>query len=259
MFARLALIACGLCVLPPAIATEPAPTARSICQQSLPLIRQTWRHHLYEAPPAVAAVMVEAVDGELPQVRQGLAALPVAEQAHWRQVAMMTAASTYQPAVVEGLLDDGAAVNDPVRLPPLEAAFFHESIDAMDEDARAGAPASVNAVQSVGMADNRGSLVGPALTLAVECGDAATLDVLLRHHVDVMARRAPDVADALTAAVINGDAAIAKRLLDHGADVCAEDRHFKPGITLAAIGRRDHLPDALVRRLTCHAPIAADH
>lgn len=260
MLARLALIACALCALQPAIAAEPTSASSvNICRQALPTIRGLWQHDLYDAPPTVAAVMVDAIDGKLPQVRQGLAALPAAEQAHWRQVAMLTAANAYQPVVVDGLLDDGAAVNEPARLPPFKPAFYRQTLDAMESDPRlGGGPATGKALESSGLVDNRSNLVGPALPLAVVCGDTATLDVLLHHHANVMARAAPNVADALTTAVIDGDAPIVSRLLDHGADACADDRRIrKPSTTLASIGQHNHLPDALVQRLTCHASTTA--
>ncbi|HEX8778505.1 MAG TPA: hypothetical protein VF738_10330, partial [Rhodanobacter sp.] len=95
MLARFALIASALCVLHPVIAAETAPAAGNLCHQALPTIREAWLVDAYDAPPAVAAVMVDAIDGRLPQVRQGLSALPVAEQIHWRQVAMLTAANAY--------------------------------------------------------------------------------------------------------------------------------------------------------------------
>ncbi|MEW9572008.1 hypothetical protein ABQJ54_09595 [Rhodanobacter sp. Si-c] len=255
MLARPALIVCALCVLQAAIAAEPAPVG-NICRQSLPTIRALWRHDLYDAPPAVAAVMVEAIDGKLPQVRQGLAPLPEAEQVHWRQVAMLTAANAYQPAVVDGLLDDGAAVNEPARLPAFRSSFERQTGNAMAQDPRFG-PRAVEGLKAAGVMRNDGNLVGPALPLAAMCNDAATLDVLLRHHADVMVRAGPNVGDALTTAVVGGHAGIVRHLLDHGADACADDRRIrKPGATLASIGRHQHLPEALLQRLTCHA--AAD-
>lgn len=252
MLARLALIACALCVLHPVIAAESTPASNANrCRQTLPTIRGLWQHDLYDAPPAVTAVMLDAIDGKLPQVRQGLAALPATEQAHWRQVAMLTAANAFQPTVVDGLLDDGAAVDEPARLPPLKGDFYRQTVNAMAHDPRFG-PNAAQGFQSAGVMNNHGNQVGPALPMAAACGDAATLDVLLRHHANVMARAAPNVADALTTAVVNGDAPIVSRLLDHGADVCADDHRIrKPGTTLASIGQRNHLPDALVQRLAC--------
>lgn len=257
MLARLALLAVALTLLQPALAAEPLPARDNLCRQALPTIRELWQRDLYDAPPGVAVVMVDAIDGKLPQVRQGLAALPAAEQAHWRQVAMLTAANAYQPAVVDGLLDDGAAMDEPVRLPPLKSGFYQRTVNDMAHDPRLG-PNAVRAFQSAGAMNNRGNLVGPALPLVVACGDTATLDVLLHHHANVTARAAPDVADALTTAVIDGDAPIVSRLLDHGADVCAHDRRMRnPGYSLADIGRRQHLPDGLLRRLSCRETAAA--
>ena len=257
MLARLALIACALCALQPAIAAEPAPAA-NLCRQMLPTIRGLWLQQAYDAPPAVAAVMVDAIDGKLPQVRRGLAALPAAEQAHWRQIAMITAANAYQPAVVDGLLDDGAAVDGMVRLPPLKSGFARQLENDMARDPRVG-PRAVQGLKATGIMRNDGNLVGPALMSATSCGDTATLDVLLRHHANVMARQKPDMpSGALLVAIINGNAPIAGRLLDHGADVCAEDRLIrKSGATMANIGRRNHLPAALVQRLTCNATTIA--
>ena len=255
MLARLALIACAFCVLQPAIAAEPAPASGNLCRQTLPTIRGLWQHGLYDASPAVAAVMVDAIDGKLPRVRAGLAALPVSEQARWRQLAMLTAANAYQPTVVDGLLDDGAAVDGKALLPPFKPAFHDQMLDAMEHDPRFGGPGAVKALQSAGVLDsNHDQLLGPALLLVAQCGDVATLDVLLRHHANLMVRAAPNVTDALTAAVVSGNSAIVSQLLDHGAEVCADTRRIrKPGVTLASIGQRQHLPDALVQRLTCHA------
>jgi len=257
MLARLALLVCVLCVLQPALAAEPASASSNICRQTLPTIRELWQRDLYDAPPAVAAVMVDAIDGKLPQVRQGLAVLPPTEQARWRQLAMLTAAWNYQPAVVDGLLNDGAAVDGRTWLPPLKPASFGQTLDAMGRDPRFGGPVTVKALQSAGVVNNDGQHLGPALLAATVCDDVATLDVLLDHHANVMARETPNVGDALTTAVVDGHAGIVQHLLDHGADVCADDRLIhKPGATLASIGRHQHLSDVLVRRLTCHAPAA---
>lgn len=46
----------------------------------------------------------------------------------------------------------------------------------MDRYPRFG-PGAAKALQSSGLADNRGNLVGPVLSLAVVCDDMATLDV----------------------------------------------------------------------------------
>lgn len=128
----------------------------------------------------------------------------------------------------------------------------------MDKDPRFEGRATVKSLQSASIVGNQGQQLGPALLAASGCNDVATLDVLLRHHADVMIH-APHSADALTVAVVKGEAGIAQRLLDHGANACSDDDRIgkrKPGTTLASIGRREHLPDALVKRLRCRAPAA---
>lgn len=254
MLARLALIACAFCIAQTAIAAEPAPTSDNLCRQQLPTIHEAWLHGAYDALPAASAAVVAAIDGKLPQLRHSLASLPTAEQPRWRQVAMLTAASAYQPAVVDGLLDDGATVDDQALLPPFKQAFAKQLSDTASHDPLFGGPNTIKALQAQDLVANRANAYGPALLVAAHCDDTATLDVLLRHHADVMARAAPNAADALTVAVVDGYAGIVQHLLDHGANVCADDQHIrKPGVTLASIGHRSRLPNALMQRLTCHA------
>jgi len=262
MLTRLALIVCALCVLQAAVAADTAPSNAPIntCRESQPSIHELWRHDLYDTQPAVAAVMDDAIDGKLLQVRQGLATLPPDEQAHWRQVAMVTAANTYQPTVVDGLLDDGAAADDPARLPLFKNSFEHQVENTMAQNPLMGRNA-VKGFKAAGVMRNDGSDVGPALIAAANCDDLATLDVLLRHHANVAVRSTPPLEPdiprasyALLIAVVQDYADITQHLLDHDADVCASNRLIrKPGATLASIGERNHFPDALIRRLTCPA------
>lgn len=151
-------------------------------------------------------------------------------------------------------------------MPPFKSAFFGQELDGMKHDSRIGA-AGVNTLISSGALSNKGRFDMLALAGAVYCGDVATLDALLRHHVNVAQRAAPNVADALTEATIDGDAPVVQRLLDHGADPCAFDRraaefHRKHPArathTLAQIGSHATLPAALIARLSCPA-IAAAH
>ncbi len=205
--------------------------------------------------------MVDVIDGKLPQVRQQLQQMKPADARLWRQSAMVAAAWSGQHAVVEGLLDDGAQVDGAGWVPAYKSAFFDQEVDGMKHDAPIG-EAGVKTLKETGTLSNQGSSNTIALAGAVYCGDVATLDVLLRHHVNLAQREASNVVDALTEATGEGNAAIVQRLLDHGADPCAEDRHFaeldrqqtgRPKRTLAQIGSRAKLPAALVARLTCPA------
>ncbi len=263
MLSRIALPACALLLTVPAFARDNVPSARELCHQAIPTVRDLWRRDLYDAPPAVAALMVDVIDGKLPQARQQLAALKPADVAHWRQTAMLTAVYAGQAAIVDALLDDGAAVDDMGWLPPFKPSFYRQTVDSLKQDLRFGGPSTVNGLAAGGPLHNQGQHYGPALPIATECGDVATVDVLLRHHAHVMAREAPNIADALDMATVNGDAAIVQRLLDHGANACAHDRlgrermlkanrKFTP---LAEVGRRAGLPADLTTRLIC--PVVA--
>ena len=261
MLSRIALLAWALLLIAPAFARDNAPSARELCHQAIPTVRDLWRRDLYDTSPAVDALMVDAIDGQLPQARRQLAQLKPAEVAHWRQLAMLTAASTGQAAVVDALLDDGAEVDGMGWIPPFKPSFYGQTVDSMKHDPRFGGPARVDGLAATGLLDNHGRRYGPALVIATQCGDLATVDVLLRHHADVMARQAPNIADALDTAVMEGNAAIVQRLLDHGASACMHDRlaqrralkDKRRFIPLAEIGRRAGLPDELAARLRCPA------
>lgn len=226
------------------------------------MVRDMWQQGVFEAPSAVSALMLDAMDGKVAAVRRQLAELKPGDAVRWRQLAMLTAAHQGQSAMVEALLDDGASVDGVEQLPPFKATFYQATKADMANDPRVGGPATIKKLETAGVLSNRAHAYGPALIVAVGCDDLATLDVLLRHHAKVAQREAPNVADALTVATIGGDAAVVQRLLNHGADSCAFDRHAvefhreqptRPMHRLAQIGRRTKLPAALIARLTCPA------
>lgn len=259
MLRRIVLFIALLAVAPPTLAsTGSAARGDGLCSASLPTIRRLWQEGRYDAPPTVNALMIDVIDGHLSPTRGALTALPPAERVRWRQVALLTAVEAGRPAIVDALLDDGAAVDDTARLPPLRQAFYRRLLDDMAHDPHPGGLAAGTTLQAAGIADNRGSDFGPALTVAANCGDPAMVDVLLRHHANAMPQTRPHVADALMIAVVHGNASIVAQLLDHGADPCQEDRRIrKPGVTTAGIGRRRGLPASLVERLACRTPGSA--
>lgn len=261
MLSRIALLLFGSALFTQAVAATHTLSSREICVQSIPTVRKMWLKGSYDAPPAVAAMMVDVIDGKLPRVRQQLQQMKPADARLWRQSAMVAAAWSGQPAVVDGLIDVGALVDGRGWVPPFKSAFFDQELDGMKHDSHVGA-AGVNNLMASGALSNKGRSDMLALAGAVYCGDVATLDVLMRHHVNVAQREAPNVVDALTEATVEGNTAVVQRLLDHGADPCADDRHFAelhrkhPGgqtHTLAQIGIRAKLPAPLIARLTCPA------
>jgi hypothetical protein len=265
MLPRIALVVATLCLACPVLAADNALSAGALCRQSTPVIRELWKHGTYDTSPEVAALMVDTIDGKLPQVRRQLATLKVDDAARWRQVAMLTAVWTGQAFVADGLLNDGAAVDGTGWLPPYKPSFYQQTVDAMKRDPRLGGPVAVDQLKAAGVVGNQRTQLGPALSVAVECSDVATVDVLLRHHADVMARQAPNIADALDVAVVNDDAAIVQRLLDHGANACGHDRLGRDRmletkrkfIPLAEVGRRAGLAADLIGQLNCPAAASA--
>ncbi len=260
MRALIVLATCALLLSRAAVAADTAPVP-ALCRQETPLVRKLWLHGLYDAPAAIDALMVDAIDGKLPQVRQQLAQLKPADMVRWRQTAMLTAAYAGRATVVDGLLDDGAAVDGAGWIPPMQDSFYRQALDNMQHDPHFGGPHAVKALSAAGVITNRPQQIGPAIIAAADCGDLATLDVLLRHHANLGWRPTPHSADALVIATVHGDAAIVQRLLDHGADPCIDDRFIqshKPGVSLATIGQHSGLPALLTRQLSCPA-VAAVH
>jgi hypothetical protein len=131
----------------------------------------------------------------------------------------------------------------------------------MGKDPHFGGVKAVKGLQASGLMNNDPRQTGPALLLVMNCHDITTVKVLLRHHANPMITTIPGGADPLTVAVATGWADITEALLDHGADPCIEEsrrRHVAKERgrayprTIAEIGRRAGLSEALVMRLECH-------
>lgn len=237
-------------------------SAHELCRQERALIPKIWQEGLYDTSPQIAAIMVDAADGNTTKVREVLAELAPHEAVRWRQVAMLTAAEEGQAATVDALLDDGAAVNGSAQMPPFKAAAYQGVANAMAKDPHFGGPSAVEGFQASGLMNNEPRQTGPALLLVVGCGDLTTVNVLLGHHADPMITTIPGGADPFTGAIAQGETQIVLALLNHGADPCVEesrrrrtaeerDRPFPR--TVAEMGRRAGLSDVLVSHLECNA------
>ncbi|MDE3073728.1 MAG: hypothetical protein KGJ63_13490 [Pseudomonadota bacterium] len=259
MFSRIAALVLGLVLTSNALGDGRAPSAQELCHQSITVGRELWLTGKFDAPANVATLMVDVIDGKLPQARQQLKAMSPNDAQRWRQSALITAIFAGQSVVVEGLLDDGANVDGQGWIPPFKPVFFSKTMDSMKHDSRFGGPSAVRGMEKGGLVGNSGQLLGPPLGAAGQCGDLATLNVLLRHHANARAPFRPHVADALVEGTMQGNAAIVKTMLDHGADPCAFDRGAilysrntrRPTATLEKIGRHAGLPESLTRRLAC--------
>jgi hypothetical protein len=261
MLSRIAMCLFGLLFAGQAFAVENLPKLSASCQKSISQGREAWFLGAYNAPPDADSLMIDAIDGKLAQLRAQLKRMPPPDATRWRQSAMVTAAYAGQSAVVDALLDDGASVNGSGWIPALKPGVFKQVVKDMKHEAGSDNPASVTDMEDTGLLKNQGQEIGPALVIAAACNDAATVNVLLQHHADVMARVAPNVVDALDAATTQGNAIIVKALLDHGADPCMfalrSSQHAKtthrPVTTLEQIGCKVGLPGDLTVRLSCPA------
>lgn len=270
MFARLLLVllALQLCSRAHAEEAKNQLTSAQPCHLTIATGRSIWLQDQLVAPPEVSALMVDVIDGKVPQALQKLRNLPPGETARWRQTALLTAAFAGQPAMTEALLNDGAEVNGRGWMPAYRPSFFDATVDAMKQDPRFGGAQAVERMKASGLMNDHGQDMGTALESAVGCDDAATVEVLLRHHADAGTRFRPDGGDVLILAIIRGNAAIVRALLDHGADPCDDDRRERQGrtaynaahpghenarplLTYAAMGRRAKLPDDVIVRLSC--------
>jgi len=271
MLSRIALVVLGLLFTGRVIADDafkPLPPAE-LCRQSTVQARKVWAQDLYDTTPEIARLMVDVIDGKLPQVRRELVAMNPAEATRWRQSALITASFAGQSALVAGLLDDGATVEGKGWIPGYKQELSDYMIEVMKHDPRFGGPKAVEGMKASGLMGNQGQEMGPALVVATQCDNSILVDVLLQHHANAKVRLRPDGINVLGLAIINSNATIVQALLDHGVDVCADDRlaqqirlehkkmhpeyELKPFTTYAELGHRTKLPANIVARLTCPA------
>ncbi|MBQ4855561.1 hypothetical protein IMW82_12860 [Rhodanobacter sp. B2A1Ga4] len=260
MFVRFALIVLGMLLVNSAIADGLPIPPQPCASQWNTMGRKAYQLGAMNASPEIARLMVNAGDGKLDEVRRQLRAMPSADASRWRQAAMITAVWAGQSGTVDALLYDGADANAVAQIPNFGKATM-DQMKALD-------PQLFRMAEKTGAVDEGASRTsGPALSIAVECGDVATVNVLLHHQADAKPRPATGTADVLLWATVQGEADIVQALLDHGADPCMDDRRItqahrkhpdRPVHTLAQIGTRARLPVALVARLRCPA-IAPTH
>ena len=196
----------------------------------------------FDAPPAINALIVNVINGKLPQVRQQLDAMNPVDAARWRQSALVIAAYAREPAMVAGLLDDGALVDGQGMLPGVDCKSRDRVIAQMkkdppwtsvDPDLKAGLEGDSDSAWGAALLfDSR--LEDPVATIAAQCGDLATLDVALNHHANLKVQ-IPHSNDVVVMAVLADNPVIVERLLDHGADPSSAAGESTDGLTTAII------------------------
>ena len=180
MACRILAWALGLLLATSAVASDGLPLSNG-CRATRLAVPVDFLVGQLATAPEHALLLADAGDGRLAEVRRKLHAMPREQASRWRQSAMMFAVQAGQSDVVATLLDDGADANAPALLPGYKAAFLDHT----------PAPAMRKALASNRMFNKRETSIGPALPIAASCGDVATVDALLRHHADAMARQGP--------------------------------------------------------------------
>ena len=250
MLSRVALLAAGFLLAGTAAADEKTafPPAL-ICPYLTSMTRGLAAHGDFNAPPAINALFVNVIDGKLLQVRQQLDSMNPADAARWRQSALVIATYARKPAMVAGLLDDGALVDGQGTLPGLDCKFRDQLIAEIKKDPKWAtvdpAPRTGRLLDTVLLFD--GQPDGPVATIAAQCGDLATLDVALNHHANLKAR-IPHSKDVVVMAVLSDNPVIVKRLLDRGADPSS-----------AATGSTDGLITAIIEGNAAMVTLLLDH
>jgi hypothetical protein len=266
MLSRIALLALGLLFAMQAIADDSHPFQPPMaCQYQTTIMRRLALLGAFDVPPAINTLMVNVIDGKLPQVRQQLNTMPTADAARWRQSALIIATYANDPMVVKALLSDGATVDGSGWMPSLKQSFRDQAVEDIKKDPNWETnPKPITDFRKAAVLwfPVKAGPDGTALIIAARCNDVGTLDVLLQQHADIDVNPFPDGMNALEVSVSLGNTATVQRLLEHGADVCAEDRlihrrqlerktnHFS---TIADWGRQGKLPDDVVVGLTCPA------
>jgi len=263
MLLRIALLVLGLLLTNSAIAGGLPLPPQQCASEWTTLGRKAYLLGAMNASPEIAKLMVNAGDGKLDDVHQQLRAMPPAEAQRWRQAALITAVWAGQSHEIDALLDDGADPNATAQIPNFGKVLTDQMTTLNPELFKAAEHADLLELGALRTS-------GHPLAIAVECGDVATVDVLLRHQANAKLRPGGGGADVLLWATYQGDAAIVRTLLDHGVDVCADDRrerqlrheyntkhpgheNTRPLLTYAELGRRAKLPEDVVARLTCPA------
>jgi hypothetical protein len=279
MLSRIVLLVFGLVLTESAVADQKPFPPTLICPYQTSLMRKLALQGVFDATPAINTLMVNVIDGKVPQVRQQLSAMNKTDATRWRQSALIIATYAGRPAMVDSLLNDGASVDDQGSMPSLKCSFHDQVVADVKKDPKWD---STNPAPKTGFKLDEilmfpGLSDGPALHTASMCGDVATLDVVLNHHANVKTHlpksvdvlilpvlqgnaaivqrlldHGADPSGALRAAAASGDAAMTQLLLDHGAEPCSANLTIrKPGVTVASLGRDKGLPDPIVKRLVC--------
>lgn len=226
-------------------------TPAQLCAHSVNDIQKAYAAGLMSGTPWERRVMLTSLAGDTEGVKTALAEnaqhLNATALQAWRNAALANAVWAGREATATALLDSGAEINAPARVPNFKPAVTHAIAKQAlgDKTARAFQHAGI-------LADQPSQPVGPPLLTAVQCNDVPMARLLLKRGADA------DVAPpdhptrtgyaVITAVVLKEDAML-RLFLDHGLNPCHVTT-VEAG-TVADLALRVKLPPDLVARLRC--------
>jgi hypothetical protein len=197
-----------------------------VCAKTAPNIRWAIAHDQFVIPLSVKTLLLNIADGNESAVSDDLREMhsefDAKQMSRWLNWALFEATYFNKASTAEGLIAQGADVN----ATPLQPAFS---------------------------GDNRlPEKMWPPLQQAADCGNTATLEVLLRHGADMYAsiHQPKPMPGALLLAIVNKHERVIDVLLDHGYDPCLmRANYYSSRVTAAELARRRGLSNSLIQRL----------
>ncbi len=226
-------------------------TPAELCAHSVNVIQKAYAAGLMNGTPWEQRLMQTSLAGDTEGVEAALAEnsqhLDAAALRAWRNAALANAVWAGREATATALLDGGAEINAPARVPNLKPSVTHALA------AQGWGDKTEQAFQRAGiLADQPSQTVGPPLLTAVQCNDVPMARLLLRRGADAGAAP-PDyparTGYAVITAVVLKEDAMLRLFLDHGLNPCQVSK--VKAETVADLAQRVKLPPALVARLRC--------
>ena len=226
-------------------------TPAQLCARSVNVIQKAYAAGWMSDTPWERQLMLTSLAGDTEGVKAALAEntqhLNATALQAWRNSALANAVWAAREATATALLDSGAEINAPARVPNFKPAVTHAIAKQAlgDKTARAFQHAGI-------LADQPSQPVGPPLLTAVQCNDVPMARLLLKRGADADVAppdRPTRTGYAVITAVVLKEDAMLRLFLDHGLNPCHVTT-VEAG-TVADLALRVKLPPDLVARLRC--------
>lgn len=236
-----------LASLPLVFAASTSLTQGHQCAAEATLGRALYAQSALVVPPSVAKLMVAVIDGNLETADQELERIKriygPAQTKGWLNLGLLEAADADRAQMAEWLIEQGADVNSHSVRP----AFSPRLVEELKKTVLG--PLSGTPYDASGATD-----MWPPLQMAADCGNTATLEVLLAHNADmyVSLHEPVPTPSALLMAIIWKHEDTVEALLDHGYDPCLVYANYHPGPkrpTAVELATRHGFSASLIKRL----------